>query len=249
MNRKKRVRQKGFTLIELMVALLLMTIIGGAVFEQIGEAQRRSAVEETRLDIFQESRDFMDQMTRDLHQAGYPNVHNFAGSTVSVDNLGRPTDTRVAVGLVKLNYDELMFEGDLDGTGVVSSVQYKISATGDGCPCLRRSQIPKTSTDPMNPGTPVYWTEVQYVQNGTSGSPIFYAYDTHNNLVTLPTGGVTYSGNAATMATISTIKVVLTAQSPHFDLRSGQKPSVTLTSTVKINNCSSAAPGQTMSCQ
>jgi prepilin-type N-terminal cleavage/methylation domain-containing protein len=246
MEVKQQKNQRGFTLIEMMIALLLMTIVGGAVFQQVGEAQKRSTVEQTKLDIFQESRDFMDQMTRDLHQAGYPNVHNFATSTVSVDSSGHPIDTRVAVGLVKVNYDTLMFEGDVDGTGIVSSVQYNVIATGDGCPCLRRSQIPKVNTDPMNPGSPVYWTEVQYVQNGTSTSPIFYAYDTHNNLVTLP---IDYTNNAATVATISTIKVVLTAQSPHIDLQTGQKPSVTLTSTVKVNNCSAAAPAQTMSCQ
>jgi prepilin-type N-terminal cleavage/methylation domain-containing protein len=246
MKVKQNKRQRGFTLIEMMIALLLMTIVGGAIFEQVGEAQKRSQVEQTKLDIFQETRDFMDQMTRDLHQAGYPNVHNFATGTVSVDSFGHPIDTRVAVGLVKIDNNQLMFEGDVDGTGTVSSVQYTISNTGDGCPCLRRSQISKSSTDPMNPGTPVYWTEVQYVQNGTSTAPIFYAYDTHNNLITLP---IDYTNNGATLATISTIKVVLTAQSPHIDLKTGEKPAVTLTSTVKVNNCSAAAPAQTMSCQ
>ena len=242
-DRDQHRHHRGFTVLEAMVAILLMTVIAGAVFQQIDYAQQRANAEQNKLDIFQETRDFMDQMTRDLHQAGYPNLHNFAPGQLT----NGANDSRTGVGLVNINYNELWFEGDVDGTGVVSSVQYHLDTTGNGCPCLRRSQIPKVNGNPYTgQSAAAFQTEVQNVLNGTSASPIFYAYDTYNNPVTLP---VDFNTNAATMATISTIKVVLTAQSPYADLKTGQRPSVTLASTVRINNCSQAAAGQTMSCQ
>jgi prepilin-type N-terminal cleavage/methylation domain-containing protein len=69
----KRNTQAGFSLIELMAALAIMMVIMGVVFQQMTLVQKRSRVEEVRLDIFQTAREFIDQMTRDIHQAGFPN--------------------------------------------------------------------------------------------------------------------------------------------------------------------------------
>src|SRR5512146_2880259 len=110
--------QRGFSLLELMIVLLILSIIMGAVMQQISTVQQRSSSEQTKMDMFQESREFMDQMTRDLHEAGYPNPRNF-----DIGQITGPADDKVAVGLVKADNAELIFEGDVDGTGTVSSVQ------------------------------------------------------------------------------------------------------------------------------
>jgi len=250
-NRKS---QSGFSLIEVMVVLLITTILGGLIFSQIDTVQQRSNVEEQKLDLFQEARDFMDQMSRDLHQAGYPNIHNFApnelltqSTCASLSPTTLSCDPNVAVGLVKVDVGELWFEGDVDGTGKVSSVQYQLVSTGTGCPCLRRSQIYKQAGDPLTgQGTPQFYTEIQGVQNGTTSSPIFSAFHTDNSSVTLP---VDYNTNPTDIASINEIKVTITAQSKYVDAKTGVKPSVTMVSTVKLNNCSLATSGQTMSCQ
>ena len=252
---KKRTPSKfgGFTLIEAMIVLLIVTLLGGVIFSQIDNVQQRATNENIKLDLFQEAREFMDQMSRDLHQAGYPNMHNFAPSQLSSPSacaaLSDPTscDSHVAAGIVKVDSGQLWFEGDVDGTGNVSSVQYQYIATGNNCPCLRRSQIAKIAGDPLTgQGTPVFYTEIQNVQNGTSSSPIFYAFRKDNTQVTLP---VDYDNNSTDISNINEIKVVVTAQSKNIDPKTGVKPSITMVSTVKLNNCSAAASGQAMSCQ
>src|SRR5215469_526133 len=70
-------RQPGFTLLELMIVLLILSLIVGAVFSQLNLAQQRLSTEETRLDDFQQARDFVDQFFRDINQIGTPNTQLF----------------------------------------------------------------------------------------------------------------------------------------------------------------------------
>lgn len=256
--KKSHKSQSGMSLLEVMIVLFVTTLLGGVLFKQINNIQQTANNEETKLDLFQEERDFLDQMSRDLHQSGYPNMHNFApGQLASVSacsTLPDPTacDTHVAAGITKVDVDRLYFEGDVDGTGTVSEVWYQLSTTGVNCPCLRRSQITKSPAVPLpsseggGQGSPLFYTEIQNVQNGTSASPIFQAFHTDNSGVTLP---VDFVNNASDIANINEIKVTITAQSKFVDPRTGVKPSVTMVSTIKLNNCSQATSGQTMSCQ
>src|SRR5438876_6856246 len=68
----------GFSLLELMIVVVLVLVVTGSVFNVINLSTARSATEQTKLDMFQEAREFMDQMSRDLRQAGYPNPRNCA---------------------------------------------------------------------------------------------------------------------------------------------------------------------------
>ena len=61
---------------ELMIVLLIVLTIAGAIFQTINVTTQRTSAEQTKVDMFQEAREFMDQMTRDLRQAGYPNLRN-----------------------------------------------------------------------------------------------------------------------------------------------------------------------------
>ncbi len=226
---RTRNRQSGFSLLELMVVLLILTIMMGAVFSQIRNVQARSAAEQTKLDMFQESREFMDQLERDLHEAGYPNSRNL-GSGMIVNGINEPGN---AVGLVKVDVNELWFEGDVDGDGLVDSVQYQYDGTSVGCPCLKRSQVNKVAGSPLSQGSS-FQTEVQNVQNPTS---IFSAYKADGTAVTLP---VDITSNPTAIASIKTIRIQLNVQSKQFDLATRQFPQVTLSNTVSLNNCSAA---------
>ena len=240
MHRKS---QAGFSLIEMLVACAITMVIMGAIFAQVIQGQKYSAAQEAKLDLFQESRQFMDQMTRDLRAAGYPNTRNFEADPVSPAQ----NSPQEAVGLVKLDVGELWFESSIDGSGTVSVVHYKLVATGASCPCLVRSQTPKVTGDPLTDQGESDQTEVQNVLNGTSSDPIFKAYYADGTSVTLP---IDITNNA--LANINSISTTLKVQSPYMDLQTRQKPTMTLLSTVRLNNCSVAYPptsGTVMGCK
>ena len=62
----------GFTLIELLVALGIFLLITGAAFTLLGTSQQRYQTESQVLTSFQEARLGLDQMVRDVNDAGYP---------------------------------------------------------------------------------------------------------------------------------------------------------------------------------
>src|SRR5438270_11823356 len=128
------VRTSGFSLLELMVVLIIVLTISGAVFQTINMTTQRSSAEQTKVDMFQEAREFMDQMSRDLRQAGYPSPRNVDPSVLTQPVL--INDLHASAGLVKVDTGDLWFEGDVDGSGMVSSVRYHLDTTGTNCPCL-----------------------------------------------------------------------------------------------------------------
>jgi len=235
-------QQQGFSFIEVLMSIVLLLVMTSVIFGVMKKALARSGTEQAKLDMFQSGREFMDQMSRDLHQAGYPNPQNYSAGTLITPN---SNDHRAAVGLVKITDGDLWFEGDVDGSGVVSVIQYHLdTSTGGGCPCLRRSQIVKSDADPLAQGPATYQVEVQGVQN----TDIFSAYrgTTAGTPVTLP---VDFTSDASTVAAIDTVRAVLTVQSQYKDPETKEKPISTLITTVRLNNCSQAKSGQSMSCE
>src|SRR6266851_3141307 len=65
-------RQLGFTLIELLVALGIFLLITGAAFTLLSTSQHRYQTESLVLASFQEARLGLDQMVRDINDAGFP---------------------------------------------------------------------------------------------------------------------------------------------------------------------------------
>jgi prepilin-type N-terminal cleavage/methylation domain-containing protein len=201
----KRNGQGGFSLIELMAALTIMMIIMGVVFQQMTEVQKRSRVEEVQLDIFQTAREFIDQMTRDIHQAGFPNGKMYGTAAQN------PGQTYNAVGIFYISPTRVDFEGDVDGDGQVDYIAYtlvpKSNAPGnENCPCLRRSQQFKIlgATTPYNPTlqVPNFRTQVENITfRPPGGGPfdptnianvvIFRAFDKFGTEIPLPASGLT----------------------------------------------------------
>ena len=242
-------RERGFSLMELLIVVILFMIVMGAVFRLMNLGIARSSTEQAKLDMFQQAREFMDQMSRDLRQAGYPSMRNYVATNASASPAfpSNPAvnDSRVAVGLVKVSADELWFEGDVEGNGTVSVVHYWYDpSTSDNCPCLKRSQLPKIVGNPFTGQTTAsYQTELQGVLNtnvfsafikGQTGTP-----------VTLP---LDFSSNATTIADIDVIQAVVTVRSKFFDPETRVHPVSTLNVSVKLNNCSLAARARAMSC-
>ena len=238
-------RTSGFSLLELMIVLIILLSISAAIFQTINLTTQRSSAEQTKVDMFQEAREFMDQMSRDLRQAGYPNPRNMDPVVFGVLALMPPQpiiyDHHAAAGIVKVDTGDLWFEGDVDGNGTVSVVRYHLDSSGTNCPCLKRSQLDKIDGNPLTgQTTEVYQVEVQGVLN----TDIFSAY-TNGAALGLPVS--TAAGSS--LATVDTVQAKLTLQAAIADPQTRQKPTAALVTTVRLNNCSQAGIGFKTSCQ
>ena len=252
--------ERGFSLVELLVVVVVITIIMGSVLKSINLAQQTSASQQVQLDLTQQAREFVDQLTRDLHNLGYPYVRNMANGMVDPNNTNSaPYNTYTsaydpynAPGLIYVNNGAPWFAGDIDGTenydasgnpqgtAQVKIVRYDLISTGNNCPCLRRTEFLRNGGDPytdaQNLGSAVQQLEIQGVQNGTSASnAIFTVYDTSGNPITLPID----FNSGSTIASINSIKVVLTLQSPNKDSTGGY-PTTTVVASIALHNCSEA---------
>src|SRR5258708_16651979 len=62
----------GFTLVELLTALGIFLLVCGAAFTLLGSSQKHYQTESQALSSFQEARLGLDQIVRDVNDAGYP---------------------------------------------------------------------------------------------------------------------------------------------------------------------------------
>ena len=76
-------RQKGFTLIEIMVALSIFVVICGAMFSLMNMSQKRFRTESQVLDSFQQARLGLDEVVRDASDMGFPPQNQFTTTPVA----------------------------------------------------------------------------------------------------------------------------------------------------------------------
>jgi prepilin-type N-terminal cleavage/methylation domain-containing protein len=228
---RKQAEQRGFTLIELMMVVLLLSIVVGAVFAQIERAQVRYRVEDQKVDLTQQEREFIDQFTRDLHQAGYPSVSMFGGQYGT-------SSSQTAVGVWSISATELHMEGNVDGTGVQSIVYSYFDGSGwagpgpNPCPCLRRSAVAKV--DGVAPSAQVAGTSYTEVQNviPIATQPIFAAFDATGSPIDL-TATVT---DAPTLAKIKSVQITVTTQGQVKDSDAHKDVQVSMTGMARLVN-------------
>ncbi len=75
--------QKGSSAVEMMVVVLVFTLLTGAAFRLLNVSQQRYRVESDVLDSFQGAQVAMDQMTRDIHTAGYPPANSYSSAAIA----------------------------------------------------------------------------------------------------------------------------------------------------------------------
>ena len=258
--RLRRGRQGGFSLLEMLFVVAILTIVMAIVFKQINLVQKRSRTEEMKLDMTQESREFMDQLVRDMHSIGYPTASMYSSSA--------STNANVAAGLVKVAYDELWFEGDVDGDGTVDVIDYKLQADANGnCPCkLSRSQYPKAGgtallsqttnaysvslSDVINSGgagggasgTAKYAISGSaYGSSGTANDTTYADYKTANVFTYYKADGTEVtptdiSGDPTLSNDVKTIRININVLGRQADMQTGRRPVMSYSAAVRMPN-------------
>jgi len=249
MKKRRLGVEQGFSLVEVLLVLLILGVVSGALLQQVAVVQQRASTEQLKVDDFQQARDFVDQFFRDINQAGYPNLRMFdttTGGTWSPQLSSTViNDSRLAAGLVKIDSNEIRFEGDANGDGNIESMIYKINGSGTCTLCLQRSQVDKATGSPLSQSQN-WGTEVNDVVNT---SALFTYFKADGTQVTgLPLDISTTSG-AQTIASVKTIQISLTVRNNNVvDPKTRQPIETSFEGEVSLNNCNMAASGQAMSC-
>ena len=266
MSQHSQQGQRGFSLMEMLIVVAVLSVVMGAIFSTILDGMKKYRLEENRVNATQESREFLDQIVRDLHSAGYPGLKMFTPSALAAPAVN---NSNVASGLVAVSATDLWFEGDIDDSGTVQSVRYTLQTDANGdCPCvMMRSALPKINAAPSAQNVN-YNTQLQNVINSTGGAapyavdgtttfsgapvsndtlyasyktvPVFTFYDQNGNVIAVPNdlqGGNLNTGvNVAQGSTVRMIGVALNLLSAQQDLQTHLRSGVSMRAMVKLNN-------------
>jgi hypothetical protein len=209
-----------FSILELIVTIAILTTVIGVVTDGIMKIQKKSASDVNKVGLAQESRQFMDQILRDLRQTGFPSLAMFDASTLT-SSTDCTLDNSVACGLMSFSSSAIQFEGDIDGSGV-SEVYLQVAVPPSGnCPCtVQRGTVLKSVG-----GTPAYYTELDNIMSQN----IFTAYKYD---------GSAWVAGTDSLSLIKNIGITLYVQSPLPDLNQSSTtyPTTTMVSEVRINN-------------
>jgi prepilin-type N-terminal cleavage/methylation domain-containing protein len=241
--------QAGFSLIEMLVVVAILSIVLGVVLRQIAVVQQRSQTESTKVDMTQQARESLDQMIHDIHMAGYPNAKMFWSSALSSPYNNQPGVaagcnpstggcTGATSGLVKIQYDGgsnavLWMEGDMDGDGQVDVVRYRYVATStesNNCPCIERGWTsPKVAGDPVSTNV-TYHVAVENVNSMT-----LTAYTSNGATVNI-SSAIDIDNDPGTVESIRTLAITLSVKGSSLDMPTKQYPTVVLSGLGQFRN-------------
>jgi prepilin-type N-terminal cleavage/methylation domain-containing protein len=169
-------RERGFSLLELIVAATMFVVIAGTAFALLGAAQKRYATDSRILSSFQEARLGLDQIVRDVNDAGYPPKNQFSvlpnmAFYAATPFAGSPNSACV-IGMCTSPGDfDLIVETDIDpqNNNGVEWVRYQLPA---GSTTLLRGVVTKTNSDPVTATAAAMSPYVVNVMNNASGAQI-----------------------------------------------------------------------------
>lgn len=246
-----RKRQSGFTLIEMLLTVAILSIVLGVVLRQIQVVQQRSQTEAVKMDMTQQARESLDQMLHDIHMAGYPNakmyyasaitspVINYSGVAAGCDPSTQGCSALTS-GLVKIQNDGagnvlLWLEGDMDGDGTVDVVRYRYttsSTESPQCPCIERGYTsPKVTGDPT--ASSVTWHIM--VENVNTNGFSITAYDSTGTAVGI-SSALDIKNNTSTIESIKSVAIQISAKGSALDMPTKQYPSVVLSGVGQFKN-------------
>ncbi|MGH8101706.1 MAG: PilW family protein [Chthoniobacterales bacterium] len=177
--------QRGFSLIEMMIAAVIFILLCGAAFALLSVAQQRYQTESQVLNSFQEARFGLDEMVRDVNGSGYPPKNsfsfslstppsaNFYASTPVAWNPGYPgSPCLLGTGGGKCTTPsdfDLIVERDVDPWkhDGVEWTRYQLAGT-----VLSRAQTFKSGNDPDGTTSQAFVPYVQNVMNNATPAQI-----------------------------------------------------------------------------
>jgi prepilin-type N-terminal cleavage/methylation domain-containing protein len=222
--------ERGFTLIELMIATAIFVVITAAMFGLLQLSQQKYTGETQLSGAFQETRLAIDQIVRDFNVSGFPSQSVF--STLPTDATkyalspvawspnylaGTPCSVGTGSGTACTTPGDfdLILETDLGNGNGVSWIRYQLIAT-----TLFRSVVQKTAgTDPAAPPSDPT-VVVPFLTNvmNSPGQPIFkFTCDT-------PAGPQPCSaaGNSGVPNRIRDVDITLIVKTRQPDLQTGK---------------------------
>ena len=123
----------GFSLIEMLIAVAIVSAVMAIVMRGIIQMQQRSNTESNTVDVSQQTRDFIDQMVRDIHNVGYPPPQVVTSAVAA----GCAANAAIACGVIRYDHNQIIYEGDLDGSGTVYRILCNCSrAQGETAPAF-----------------------------------------------------------------------------------------------------------------
>lgn len=224
-----RRRERGFSMLEMMLVVGIVTIVFGIIAKGMIQLQKRADTESERVDRVQEGRAFMEQVVRDIHQSGFPSIRMVSPAIAAVN------PNSYANGLINIDRGDLIIEGDVDGSGSVSRIEVQLldsnnnpcptgaCACTNAAPCtLQRGSITKAN---FAAGNPVfYYTQVTNITNPN----IFTAYLYDGTPLALPV-------SASDLPNVRNVGLTLSVQTTR-DLTDKTPVTITMSTDGKVNN-------------
>jgi prepilin-type N-terminal cleavage/methylation domain-containing protein len=245
--RSTTMRERGFSLIEMLVVVAVFTIIAGSVFLLLNVSQQRYKMESELLGSFQTARIGMDQMMRDIHTSGYPPVQSLPAAVASANpaRVAYPfawqpsyptTPCNVPTCIIPNRYD-IIIETDIDpeNPNGVEWVRYRLNGI-----TLERGVVTKTIG--ADPATATLAAMLPYVENVMNDAPVPTKALIRNSYPAMFPGGASVPiftflcGNPAVACTalntpsdIREVNIVLIVAAPNRDPKTRQMRVITLT--------------------
>ncbi|HWZ99035.1 MAG TPA: prepilin-type N-terminal cleavage/methylation domain-containing protein [Candidatus Dormibacteraeota bacterium] len=206
MRRRPVPRARGFSLVELLTALAILMIVCGVAFEMLTLAMKRYHADSQLLNTFQEARFGLDQMVRDINDAGYPPRNEIQSGTTPSPNKyaatafawgpsGTYPNSPCTIGTPSCstpNGYDLIVETELNPNNppphVVQWVRYKLIGTTLYRGVLDKSNSPTADPDGLTSGFDVLVPYVQNVMNNAPADQIAAIQTAYSNTNIFPGG-------------------------------------------------------------
>lgn len=215
--------EKGFTIVELLVSILLTFIIMGAIYSVYRVQTHSAKVQENRMEAQEYARSVLDMMVREIRNVGY----------FPVGACALPVNTN---GIVAASQQSFQFVYDSNAAnGCADADEIIAYAYNSGAKNITRASNPGGSTTLESPqdltdGNATNLQFIYYPQQTGASAPPPYCYP----LTSLPSGCV--GDVAANLANIQRISISVTVQSKKPDTEFGGQLTVQMTSNADLRN-------------
>jgi len=240
-------RNTGFTLLELMAVMSFVALITGSVLLVLNVSVQRFRVESQFLDSFQMARLAVDQMTRDIHGAGYPPANtgwSFPASQPTAVAFawapGYVAGTPCTVGVtctMPVTSDLIIEVNTNPATGAgVQWIRYTLTGT-----TLMRGVVPKAAATDAVAATSVAGVMFPFVTNVINTAqnvPVFtfICQDSSSPPVPKLCTDVAVTAPNNTAPYIRQIEITLIVQSAQPDPKTGRFQTASLNSDARVLN-------------